>query len=436
MKTVDSIPTSKIQRASKIVKTGMKVGVNYLKYYGNKVVSSEEEAREKLDQDNAEDIYDGLKELKGSALKMAQMLSMDKSVLPQAYVEKFSLSQFSVPPLSFPLVVKTFRKYFGQHPNELFDSFEQEAFSGASIGQVHRATKDGRELAVKVQYPGVAESISSDLALVKPFALRMFNIKAKDSDKYFQEVEQKLLEETDYRLELKQSRDMAEACAFVPGLAFPTFYEDLSSERVLTMDWMKGEHLSEYVKHKAGTEEASQIGQILWDFYMVQLHRIKKVHADPHPGNFLVSPTNELVALDFGCVKTIPDDFYEPFFKLLEIDPKKDEDIMVEHLEELQVLLKDDKPEERALLKQLFGQVIDMFAQPFRQETFDFSDPAFFDDLVEFGKESSTNPALRKMDGSRGVEHFIYVNRTLFGLFSLMYDLKATNVEINRYKSL
>jgi predicted unusual protein kinase regulating ubiquinone biosynthesis (AarF/ABC1/UbiB family) len=108
MKTIDYIPTSKIERASKLVQTGAKIGVNYIKYYGGKMVNSEL-TRDKLDVDNAEDIYDGLSSLKGSALKVAQMLSMDKSFLPQAYVEKFSLSQFSVPPLSAPLVLKTFK---------------------------------------------------------------------------------------------------------------------------------------------------------------------------------------------------------------------------------------------------------------------------------------------------------------------------------------
>ena len=89
MKTIDKIPTSKIQRASKLVQTGAKIGVNYIKYYGDKLINSEEEAKERLNQNNAEDIYDGLKKLKGSALKVAQMLSMEKNILPQAYVEKF-----------------------------------------------------------------------------------------------------------------------------------------------------------------------------------------------------------------------------------------------------------------------------------------------------------------------------------------------------------
>ncbi len=247
METIDSIPTSKIQRASKLISTGVKIGGNYLKYYGEKITNPES-ARDNLNTNNAEDIYDGLKNLKGSALKLAQMLSMEKSFMPQAYVEKFSLSQFSVPPLSAPLVIKTFRKYFGKSPLDLFDTFNPNAINAASIGQVHKATANGKELAVKIQYPGVAESITSDLALVKPIAMKMFNIQSKDSDKYFKEVETKLTEETNYILEIAQSKEIGEACAHIPNLRFPKYYEEFSSERVITMDWMTGIHLSEFVK--------------------------------------------------------------------------------------------------------------------------------------------------------------------------------------------
>jgi len=151
LKTIDSIPTSKIQRATKLVQTGAKVGVNYIKYYSDKFTKTEDEAKSRLNENNAEDIYDGLKKLKGSALKVAQMLSMEKSILPQAYVEKFSLAQFSVPPLSPPLVSKTFKKYFGKLPSQIFDSFNLNSVNAASIGQVHLAEKNGKKLAVKIQ---------------------------------------------------------------------------------------------------------------------------------------------------------------------------------------------------------------------------------------------------------------------------------------------
>ena len=289
MKTIDYIPTSKISRASKLVQTGAKVGVNYLKFYGDKLINSEVEAKERLNQSNAADIYDGLKNLKGSALKVAQMLSMEKNILPSAYVEKFSLAQFSVPPLSPALVLKTFKRYFGKSPNEIYDTFNAASVNAASIGQVHRAEKDGKKLAVKIQYPGVAGSISSDLAMVKPIAMSMFNIKGKGSDRYFKEVEDKLIEETNYLLEIKQSKEISKACAHIPNLLFPTYYEALSTEQIITMDWMTGLHLSEFTKVNNDQEKSDKLGQALWNFFMFQIHVLKKVHADPHPGKFLIT---------------------------------------------------------------------------------------------------------------------------------------------------
>ncbi|WP_111684067.1 ABC1 kinase family protein [Winogradskyella tangerina] len=436
MKTIDSIPITKISRASKLVTTGAKVGVNYLKYYGDKMVNSKEEAKERLNQNNAEDIYDSLKKLKGSALKVAQMLSMEKSILPKAYVEKFSLSQFSVPPLSPPLVIKTFKKYFGKHPNELFDTFNATSVNAASIGQVHIADKNGKKFAVKIQYPGVAESIASDLALVKPVAVKMFNIKGKDSDKYFKEVEDKLVEETNYLLEIEQSKAVVEACEHIPNLKFPNYYEEYSSERIITMDYMKGEHLSEFVAHNTDQELSNKLGQALWDFYMYQIHKLKKVHADPHPGNFLISEDGNLIALDFGCMKSIPDEFYTPYFELAKKESIENPEIFEAKMYELEILRQDDSKEEIEFFSAMFYELLSLFTQPFHNEVFNFSDPEFFNQVAEMGQKYSKSTELRNMNGNRGSKHFIYINRTFFGLYNLMFDLKAENIKINNFINL
>lgn len=433
MKTIDSIPTSKIQRASKLIQTGAKVGVNYLKYYGDKITKTEEEAKESLNKNNAADIYDSLKQLKGSALKVAQMLSMDKNILPRAYVEKFSLAQFSVPPLSAPLVNKTFKNYFGKQPNEIYDTFNATSINAASIGQVHQATKDGKKLAVKIQYPGVAESISSDLALVKPIAIKMFNIKGKDSDKYFKEVEDKLIEETNYINEVKQSMEMAEACQNIPNLIFPKYYPEWSSEKIITMDWMTGEHLSEFTAHNTDAEKSNILGQTLWDFYMFQMHNLRKVHADPHPGNFLITKDTKLVALDFGCIKEVPNDFYVPYFELAKKENLDNPEFFQSKLYELEILRKEDTKEEVEFFTEMFHELLSLFARPFHVEEFDFSDEEFFGQIADLGERYSKNTELRNMNGNRGSKHFIYINRTFFGLYNLMHDLKASNVKINNF---
>lgn len=432
MKTIDKIPTGKIGRTGKMVQTGFKVGGNYLKYYSKKAFNNEL-TKDELDRDNAEDIYEGLKSLKGSALKVAQMLSMEKSLLPAAYVEKFSLAQFSVPPLSAPLVRKTFKKYHGKYPEELYDSFSANSVNAASIGQVHKATKDGKSLAVKIQYPGVAESISSDLAMVKPIALKMFNLKAKDSEKYFAEVESKLLEETDYLLEVQQSKEISEACAKIPNLKFPKYYEELSSSRIISMDWMEGVHLSEFAKSNTDPEKGNHVGQALWDFYMYQMHVLKAVHADPHPGNFLVDGDDNLIALDFGCVKEIPDDFYVPYFELAQSGKINDRDFFQKKLFELEILRKEDSNEEIRFFSEMFYEMLSLFTRPFQEEKFDFADENFWKSITALSEKFSKDQDLRKMDGNRGSKHFLYINRTFFGLFNLLHDLKAT-IDINNFK--
>lgn len=433
MKTIDRIPTGKLGRTSKLVQTGVKISGNYIKYYGKKTFDPKMN-REELDENNATDIYNGLKSLKGSALKVAQMLSMEKSLLPGAFVEKFSLAQFSVPPLSAPLVRKTFKKYNGLYPEELYDTFTSQSVNAASIGQVHRATKDGKELAVKIQYPGVAESISSDLAMVRPIANRMFNLQGKDSEKFFTEVEGKLLEETDYVLEVKQSKMISQACKDLPNLKFPSYYEELSSERIITMDWMEGEHISEFSAKNTDRETANKIGQALWDFYMYQMHTLKTVHADPHPGNFLIDKEANLIAIDFGCIKQVPEEFYVPYFELTKQENLHDPEFFRSKLYELEILRKDDTEAEITFFSELFHQMLSLFAQPFQADTFDFSDGAFLKELAEVTEKFSKDKERRKMNGNRGSKHFLYVSRTFMGLFNLLHDLKA-EVKVDSYKN-
>ncbi len=434
MKTLDKIPTSKIQRASKLISTGAKVGVNYLKYYGEKITKTEEEAKENLNNNNASDIYDSLKELKGSALKVAQMLSMEKNILPAAYVEKFSLSQFQVPPLSAPLVAKIFKNYFGKKPNELFDHFEADSTNAASIGQVHKAMKDGKELAVKIQYPGVSDSISSDLAMVKPIAMKMFNIKGKNSDQYFKEVEDKLLEETDYNLEIQQSLEIRQNCENLPNLAFPNYYPELSNDRIITMDWMHGKHLATFCAENKDSKLANQVGQSLWDFYMFQIHQLRKVHADPHPGNFLVSDEGTLIAIDFGCMKAIPEDFYLPYFELAIRENLENRSFLDQKLLELKIIRPDDSEEEKVFFTEIFYELLYLFTTPFQEDNFDFSDGKFFEAIADLGQKYAKNTTIKGRNANRGSRHFIYMNRTFFGLYNLMHDIQADNIIINNYK--
>ncbi|GAB3278537.1 AarF/UbiB family protein [Larkinella harenae] len=427
MKTQNHIPTSKVARASQFVKAGVKVGGNYLKHYGKKLLDPEL-TKEELHQDNATDIYKALSELKGSALKMAQMLSMDRNILPRAYVDQFTMSQYSAPPLSGPLVVKLFRTYFNKTPQQIYDRFDMNAVNAASIGQVHQAWKNGKKLAVKVQYPGVADSVSSDLRIAKPLAIRLLNLNEKDINRYMGEVESKLLEETDYELELNRSIYISGRCASIPNLVFPTYYPELSSQRILTMDWLDGFHMKDFLKTNPSAEVRNQIGQALWDFYHFQIHELRQVHADPHPGNFLMRTDGKMGVIDFGCVKVIPEFFYDNYFRLINFDTLDDEQATLAIFRNLEFIVPDDSPKEQAFFADLFKKMIVLLGKPFASPTFDFGDDTYFDTVYGFAEELANVQELKNSKVARGSQHGLYINRTYFGLYSMLNELKANVV--------
>lgn len=419
-----SIPTSKIRRAGKFMRTGFKVGGNYLKHYSKKLVQPDLD-REELDEQNASDIYETLSELKGSALKVAQMLSMDRGALPSAFSNQFSQAQHKAPALSGPLIVKTFQTYFGKSPSQLYDQFEMTATHAASIGQVHRAQWQGKPLAVKVQYPGVADSVVSDLKIVRPIARRMFGWKDSDIEIYFQEVQARLVEETDYELELQRSMQITKDCAALNNLVFATYYPELSCSRVISMDWLEGMHMDEFLASNPSQEVRNRVGQALWDFYNYQVHVLKIMHADAHPGNFMFRETGEVCVLDFGCVKEIPESFYQSYFALLDPAILEDEQKFIAGAKAAQIIYDSDSPQEVALYTSIFREALELVLKPFHQERFDFGDESYFDEIYAYGDRMGRNPAIRQSKVPRGDKDGLYMNRTYFGLFSILNQLKA-----------
>lgn len=429
-----SIPTTKVERASKFISTGAKIGTNYLKHYGKKLVNPSH-TKDELHESNATDIYNSLSQLKGSALKVAQMLSMDKNLLPTAYQNQFAMAQYSAPPLSYPLVVRTFEKSFGKRPTELFDTFSTEASNAASIGQVHKATLKGKQLAVKIQYPGVGDSVKSDLAMVKPIALRMFKLNQNEYEEFIGEVQSRLLEEANYELELERSMDLSVKCKYIPNLIFPTYYPALSSQRILTMDWVDGLPLGQVLKNKSLSKGESQVlGQAMWNFYHFQIHQLKSLHADPHPGNFIVTPEKKLGVIDFGCVKVIPSDFYAVYFQLLQPDILTDIAKREQVFKDLKFIYDDDTEKDRKFFMGIFIQLVELLGRPFRSQYFNFEDDTYFEQLYKFGEQISGLKEFRESKRARGVKDALYINRTYYGLYSLLHELKAT-IDTTSYRA-
>jgi predicted unusual protein kinase regulating ubiquinone biosynthesis (AarF/ABC1/UbiB family) len=377
-----------------------------------------------LHNDNATDIYQSLSKLKGSALKVAQMLSMDKSLLPRAYTDKFAMSQYSAPPMSGPLVIRAFQKSVGKSPFDVFDQFETQCTAAASIGQVHKAKKDGKTLAVKVQYPGISESIKSDLRMVKPVANAMFGLPEKEMQKYFQEVEEKLIEETNYTLELQRSQEISTTCTNIPDIFFPVYYPEYSSSKVLVMDWLEGDHLKEFLDKKPSQEVKNRVAQALWDFYNHQLHTALAIHADPHPGNFLLQEDGRVGVIDFGCVKVVPEDFYYHYFPLLVPEIRNNQAVVDQLLSHIEIIFPRDSPAVKVELQTAFLEMTALLSRPFESSKFQFTHE-FIDEIYAKGEEIYQIPEVKRPTQPRGSKHALYVNRTYFGIYSMMADLQA-----------
>jgi predicted unusual protein kinase regulating ubiquinone biosynthesis (AarF/ABC1/UbiB family) len=434
-KEQSSIPTGKVARASEFVKTGIKIGGNYVKYYAAKAMNGET-TKDQLHDDNANDIYNSLSTLKGSALKVAQMMSMDRSMLPKAYVDRFQLSQYSAPPLSAPLVIRTFIQQVGKTPQQLFDKFDPQARNAASIGQVHEAYKDGKRLAVKIQYPGVATSIASDLKMVKPFAVRLMGLNEADVDRYMSEVEGKLLEETDYALEIRRGQEISAACAHLIGLKFPEYYPAMSGPRIITMEWLDGLHLKDFLSTNPSQAVRDKIGQSLWDFYEYQIHNMMQVHADPHPGNFLMQADGTLGIIDFGCVKELPKDFYYYYFSLINPQSIQDNALMLRLFYALEFVYPDEDQKTQDFFIPLFREMIELLGRPFCTETFDFSDKDYFDRIYKYAEELGGMKEIRNSKVARGSKDGLYINRTYYGLYSMLNDLGSVVKTHSKFKGV
>ncbi len=426
----DKIPTSKVKRASRFLKTGAKIGGNYVAHYSKKAIGKAKD-RSELDKKNAGELMKVLKELKGSGLKIAQMMSMDNGLLPKEYVEEFKTAQVNSMALSGPLVINTFRKYLGKSPKDIFEKFNPVSVHAASIGQVHEAYYNGERLAVKIQYPGVADSIKSDISMVKPLVLRIFGISEAAVEEYLKEIEGKLVEETDYTIELANGIELANNCKHLTNMVFPKYWPELSSKRIITMDWIDGIPLQEFIHSDVNQDTKNKVGQALLDFVYYQVHTLKKFHADFHPGNFLVTNDHKVVVLDFGCVKELPIDFYNNYFSLLKPELVNNDQQFRQVLLAMDFLRERDDEEEDRFFYNTVKEIIQLIGEPMRNDRFDFGDDTYFDKLNAYSQKMQKDKRLRQENAIRGPKHAIYLHRTYFGLYSILNQLKA-KVNIDR----
>ena len=416
---MSDFPSSKFERSRIIAKTGLKVGTNYAQRYLKKRLTGKEVDAKNFHSENAQEVFKEFTRLRGTALKIAQGMSMDQGFLPEEFAEVMTQAQYSVPPINHALVRTIIKKELGDFPEKIFDQFEAEAFAAASIGQVHRARlKDGRKVAVKIQYPNVRETIDSDMAVAKSLAKRLIK-KGQDIDPYFDEIRSTLLLETNYLHEGQQIKEFGERFRS-DRFEIPEWIEEYSTERVLCMSFIEGRHLGDFLQENPSQEQRNHFGQLIWEFFHEELKVGGYVHADTHPGNFLFTPDNKLGIIDFGCVKLFPDEFFTNYLKLLPCHLANDQQAIRDLYAKLEVINPlakiQSKEDEYYNFARNYGI---MFSKPYRYEHFDFSNPSFDRDIRHFTKEAPLSNEVR------GSKHFLYTSRVHTGLYSLLIKLGA-----------
>jgi len=253
----------------------------------------------------AEDLVETLGRLKGTSMKLGQLASfIDAGVLPpdvrDTYQSVLGSLRDAAPPMKPKLVKEVFRHEFGKDPSDLYASFREEPLAAASLGQVHLAmTREGEEVAVKVQYPGIEDAIRSDLAVtmaVKP--LMPLLAPGLDAADALEEMRARLLEECDYLLEAENMDTLADRYVDHPFVLVPRSLPDLSTERVLTMGRASGRPFARIME--LDQAERDRVGEMLFRFYYGSLYRYGFTSADPHPGNYFLMDDGRMAFFDFG----------------------------------------------------------------------------------------------------------------------------------------
>ncbi len=259
---------------------------------------------------NAKRIVASSQQLRGAFMKLIQMLSTRGDLLPIEALDILKITQSSVPPMDYKLISQQLRRELGKPPEQLFVHFERDAFAAASLGQVHRARlKDGSEVAVKIQYPGIDQTVEQDLSNLK-LLLRTLQAIAGDlmrqkidTKSIFAELEERLREELDYVNEARNLNEFGRLFADEPDVIIPRVVKELSSRRVLTMTYLDGYRLSdifgEQADHKMRMWVARKYYRLIWR----QILEFGVLHTDPQPGNYLVTYHPRLAVLDFGSVR-------------------------------------------------------------------------------------------------------------------------------------
>jgi predicted unusual protein kinase regulating ubiquinone biosynthesis (AarF/ABC1/UbiB family) len=315
----DRIPTSRVARTARIARLAAGQGTRRLGTQAANLTRDEkgrQEALERRHLEAAEQIVTALGTMKGAAMKMGQVLSfLDVGLVPEEYREEFQHTlgklRDAAPNVRFSDMRKVVESELGAPLAETFASFEEEPVAAASIGQVYRAQlPDGRDVAVKVQYPGVAQAVRADLQNLGMILRLMKQIAPGiDVKATAEEVRDRIGEELDYELEAQHQRSLARIFRGHPFIVIPDVVTGLSREKVLVSEFVHGAGFDAIKLMDQATRD--RVGEIVFRFFFGCMYRHHQFSGDPHPGNFMLMDDGKVAFLDFGLFKVMPKELIE-----------------------------------------------------------------------------------------------------------------------------
>lgn len=416
------IPTGKIGRALRGGRTAARVGRQAIGYYAKRPFLSAQErcdAREKATREGARALFQGLGLLKGTALKMAQMLSLELDILPEAVRLELSKSYHQVPPINQALARKVVQDGLGRPPEALFERFDSKAFAAASLGQVHCATLgDGRDLAVKIQYPGIAATIKSDVEMLGRLLGTV--VEAHQLIPSLDEVAARLQEEVDYLQEADNLAFFARHLV-LDGVRIPEVLRDLTARTVLTTTMMPGKPLDLWLKEGPDQAARDRVAQTLNDMVVKGLYELHAVHADPNPGNYIIADDLSIGLVDFGCVKRLDGVFVEQYRQLARAAAHNDAEEHIAAIIQLGMIPADADPSLRAMADRISAVAGGWFNRMYVDEVFDFgAHPGF----IGQGQAvmGQCHDIFRRLHIN---PDFIFLDRTRYGLLRIFEMLGA-----------
>jgi predicted unusual protein kinase regulating ubiquinone biosynthesis (AarF/ABC1/UbiB family) len=411
------VPKGKIKRSGIIGATTARAGIKKLGYISKKPFLSSEKQNQyknKNDEDIAQIIFRALGMLKGAPLKLAQMLAMEIELLPEAYRKELAKCAYQVPSINRALIRKVIKQELGDWPEKIYKSFEAVPFAAASLGQVHKAVShEGDELAVKVQYPGIAAGTKSDMDMIK--AIFKMTPYSKMLEGAIKEIELRIYEELDYTNEAGNTNYFRENLK-LDNVIVPLVYDDLSTETVLTTSRINGLHLDAWLNTNPVQEKRDYYGQLLCDVFSFSFYQNMLIHADPNIGNFLFRDDGKLGLIDFGCVKKIESNFPENFKKLLNSFNEINSEKIKEVYSDLGIYYKADINEKE--FNKFISSWIEWVMRPIRADFFDFAPPDYFLEAKKYIPKIYSY--IERFDGS-----MLYFGRTEYGLYRILHRLGA-----------